>query len=34
MTNPFADLLAAGYVKEKARMFMFDVSLAADLGSF
>ncbi len=33
MTNPFADLLAAGYVKEKARMFMFDVSLAADLGS-
>ncbi|NMA73416.1 MAG: SusC/RagA family TonB-linked outer membrane protein, partial [Bacteroidales bacterium] len=33
MTNPFADLLAAGYVKEKARMFMFDVSLSADLSS-
>lgn len=33
MTNPFADLLAAGYVKEKARMFMFDVNLAADLSS-
>ena len=31
LTNPFADLLAAGYVKEKARMFMFDVSLTADL---
>ena len=33
LTNPFADLLAAGYVKEKARMFMFDVSLTADLSS-
>lgn len=33
MTNPFADLLAAGYTKEKARMFMFDVSLMADLNS-
>lgn len=34
LTNPFADLLAAGYVKEKARNFMFDVALQADLGSF
>lgn len=33
MTNPFADLLAAGYVKEKSRMFMFDVNLTADLSS-
>lgn len=33
MTNPFADLLAAGYIKEKSRMFMFDVNLAADLSS-
>lgn len=33
MTNPFADLLAAGYVKEKSRMFMFDMSLVADLNS-
>lgn len=33
MTNTFGDLLAAGYVKEKARKFMFDVSLAADLTS-
>ena len=32
-TNPFADLLAAGYVKEKSRMFMFDVALQADLSS-
>lgn len=32
-TNAFADLLAAGYVKEKARRFMFDVSLNADLSS-
>lgn len=32
-TNPFADLLAAGYVKEKSRMFMFDMSLVADLNS-
>ena len=32
-TNPFANLLAAGYVKEKARMFMFDVALQADLSS-
>lgn len=33
-TNPFADLLAAGYTKEKARMFMFDVNLVADLSNF
>lgn len=33
MTNPFADLLAAGYVKEKSRLFMFDVNLEADLSS-
>lgn len=33
MTNTFGDLLAAGYVKEKARKFMFDVSLGADLNS-
>lgn len=33
LTNPFADMLAAGYVKEKARKFMFDVSVAADLRS-
>ena len=32
-TNAFADLLAAGYVKEKARLFMFDVTLATDLSS-
>lgn len=32
-TNAFANLLASGYVKEKARMFMFDVTLAADLSS-
>ena len=32
-TNAFASLLASGYVKEKARMFMFDVTLAADLSS-
>lgn len=32
-TNAFADLLAAGYIKEKARLFMFDVTLAADLSS-
>lgn len=33
LTNPFADLLAAGYIKEKSRMFMFDVALEADLSS-
>lgn len=32
-TNAFASLLASGYIKEKARMFMFDVTLAADLSS-
>jgi TonB-linked SusC/RagA family outer membrane protein len=32
LTNAFADMLAAGYVKEKARLFMFDVGLTADLG--
>jgi TonB-linked SusC/RagA family outer membrane protein len=32
LTNAFADMLAAGYVKEKARLFMFDVSATADLG--
>lgn len=30
-TNPFSELLAAGYTKEKSRMFMFDVVLMADL---
>jgi TonB-linked outer membrane protein, SusC/RagA family len=33
MTNAFADMLAAGYVKEKERRFMFDVGVEADLGS-
>ncbi len=33
MTNAFADMLAAGYVKEKSRLFMFDVNLTADLSS-
>lgn len=32
-TNPFSELLAAGYTKEKARRFMFDVAVTADLGS-
>ena len=32
-TNPFSELLAAGYTKEKARKFMFDVAVTADLGS-
>ncbi len=32
-TNPFSELLAAGYTKEKARRFMFDVAVMADLGS-
>lgn len=32
-TNAFANMLAAGYIKEKARMFMFDVNLEADLSS-
>lgn len=32
-TNSFANLLAAGYVKEKVRRFMFDVALEADLSS-
>lgn len=31
-TNPFSELLAAGYTKEKARRFMFDVAVMADLG--
>ena len=31
-TNPFSELLAAGYTKEKSRMFMFDIVLMADLG--
>lgn len=31
-TNPFSELLAAGYTKEKARKFMFDVAVTADLG--
>lgn len=33
ITNPFSELLAAGYTKEKARKFMFDVAVTADLGS-
>lgn len=32
-TNPFSELLAAGYTREKARRFMFDVAVTADLGS-
>ncbi len=32
-TNPFSELLAAGYTKEKSRMFMFDVAVMADLSS-
>jgi TonB-linked SusC/RagA family outer membrane protein len=31
LTNAFADMLAAGYVKEKSRLFMFDVGVTADL---
>ena len=31
-TNPFSELLAAGYTKEKARRFMFDEAVKADLG--
>lgn len=34
VTNPFSELLAAGYTKEKARKFMFDVAMTADLGRF
>lgn len=34
VTNPFSELLAAGYTKEKARKFMFDVTVNADLGRF
>lgn len=34
VTNPFSELLAAGYTKEKARKFMFDVAVTADLGRF
>jgi TonB-linked outer membrane protein, SusC/RagA family len=33
LTNAFADMLAAGYVKEKERRFMFDVGVEADLSS-
>lgn len=32
-TNVFSELLASGYTKEKARKFMFDVTLQADLSS-
>lgn len=32
-TNPFSELLAAGYTREKSRVFMFDVALMADLSS-
>jgi TonB-linked SusC/RagA family outer membrane protein len=31
LTNPFSDMLVAGYIKNKSRTFMFDVNLAADL---
>lgn len=34
VTNPFSELLAAGYTKEKARKFMFDIAVNADLGRF
>jgi TonB-linked SusC/RagA family outer membrane protein len=33
LTNVFADMLVAGYIKNKNRKFMFDVNVAADLGS-
>ena len=33
LTNAFADMLAAGYVKEKERRFMFDIGVEADLSS-
>ena len=33
LTNVFADLLVAGYIKNKNRKFMFDVNVGADLGS-
>jgi TonB-linked SusC/RagA family outer membrane protein len=32
LTNSFADMLAAGYIKNKSRTFMFDVKVGADLG--
>ncbi|MDP4208825.1 MAG: SusC/RagA family TonB-linked outer membrane protein [Bacteroidota bacterium] len=32
-TNAFSDMLAAGYIKNKNRTFMFDVNMNADLGS-
>ena len=32
-TNTFADMLAAGYIKNKNRTFMFNVGMKADLGS-
>lgn len=33
LTNAFADMLVAGYIKNKNRKFMFDVNVGADLGS-
>jgi TonB-dependent SusC/RagA subfamily outer membrane receptor len=32
-TNAFADMLVAGYIKNKSRVFQFDVDATADLGS-
>ena len=34
LTNAFADMLVAGYIKNKNRKFMFDVNVRADLGVF
>lgn len=33
LTNAFGDMVAAGYIKTRSRTFMYNVSLAADLGS-
>lgn len=32
MTNTFSDMLAAGYIKNKNRAFLFDLNVGADLG--
>jgi TonB-linked SusC/RagA family outer membrane protein len=32
LTNAFGDMVAAGYIKTRSRTFMYNVSLAADLG--
>jgi TonB-linked outer membrane protein, SusC/RagA family len=33
LTNTFSDMLAAGYIKNRNRTFMFDVKVDADLGA-